>query len=319
MVIFRIIMKKSLLTVITMLLAFWVCGQQRPITSTYLYNGLLLNPAYAGSLNLFSATLTHRDQWINIDGAPSTQALTVHNSFQDNRVGVGLNILRDRIGVHEQIGVYASYAYKIHFAHGILSMGLQGGFDNRQSDLSQVNILDRNDPLFTNTSRLNPNFGTGLYYANPKVFLGVSIPYLLTPTVFNVDEINIATTAKADRFYYINGGGAFPISRFVIFNPSFLVRIQDRNPLGWDLTAQFIFDEVIYAGVSYRSQDSFVFLTQMVLNDNFRIGYAYDMITPDDDGRQGLSYFSPGSHEIMLNYRIKFRNTKKNPLCPVYY
>lgn len=314
MIIFKAIMKKSLLTILAVLCAIVVFGQQRPITSTYLYNGLLLNPAYAGSLNLFSATLTHRDQWVNIDGAPSTQALTVHNSFQDNRVGIGLNVVRDRIGVHEDIGVFASYAYKIHFAHGILSMGLQGGFNSRQSDFSELNILNPNDPLLTGqVSRMTPNFGTGVYYANPKVFFGVSVPYLLTPSIFTVDEISISSVGKADRFYYINGGGVIPLSRFVIFNPSFLVRVQDRAPLGYDLTAQFIFDEVIFAGISYRSQDSFVFLTQMVLNENFRIGYAYDTVTSD------LNQFSPGSHEIMLNYRIKFRNTRKNPLCPVYY
>lgn len=314
MIIFKARMKKSLLTLVGVLFTMLLFAQQRPITSTYLYNGLMLNPAYAGSLNLFSATLTHRDQWVNIDGAPSTQALTLHNSFQDNRVGVGLNIIRDQIGVHEDIGIFASYAYKIHFAHGILSMGLQGGINSRQSDFSELNLLYQNDPLLSGQlSRLTPNFGTGLYYANTKVFLGVSVPYLLTPTIFNVDELDVPTESKTDRYYYINGGGAFPISRFVIFNPSFLIRLQDRAPAGWDLTAQFIFDEVIYAGVSYRSQDSFIFITQMVLNENFRIGYAYDTVTSD------LNQFSPGSHEIMLNYRIKFRNTLKNPLCPVYY
>ncbi len=44
-------------------------AQQRPITGTYMFNGLLINPAYAGSLNLFSATFVNREQWVNIDNA----------------------------------------------------------------------------------------------------------------------------------------------------------------------------------------------------------------------------------------------------------
>ncbi len=305
-------MKKLLALIIIILTGAVAFGQQQPVYSTYLYNGLILNPAYAGSLDLFSVTVTHRDQWVNIDGAPVTQSFTAHNSFMDNRVGVGLTFVRDKIGVHDNLGIFASYAYKIHFAHGILSMGLQGGVYNQRSDFSQLNIRDRNDPLLTGQlNKMNPNFGTGLYYANPKVFFGISIPYILTPTVFNVDQID--ARSKADRYYYINGGAALPISEHVIFNPSFLLRMQDRAPFGYDLTMQFIFDEVIYAGVSYRSLDSFIFLAQMVLNENFRIGYAYDTVTSD------LNVYSPGSHEIMLNYRIKFRNTRKNPLCPVYY
>lgn len=314
MPIFTAIMKRSIIFLLLMG-AFGVAqAQQRPITSTYLYNGLLLNPAYAGSLNMFSATLTHRDQWVNIDGAPVTQAFTAHTSFMDNRIGAGLTVMRDQIGVHEEISIFGSYAYKIHFANGILSMGLQGGVENRNSDFSQLNIRDQNDPLLTGQlSRMRPNFGTGIYYANNKYFIGASMPQILAPQIFNVDEIDVISRARADRYYYINGGAAIPLNEYVIFNPSFLVRIQDRSPAGFDLTTQFIIDEVIYAGISYRSQDSFVFIAQMVLNDNFRIGYAYDTITSD------LNNYSPGSHEIMLNYRIKIRNARKNPLCPVYY
>jgi type IX secretion system PorP/SprF family membrane protein len=305
-------MKRILVIMLVVGLASAGIAQQRPISSTYLYNGMIINPAYAGSNNVFSATLTHRDQWVNIDGAPVTQSLTIQNSFLDNRIGAGITILRDQIGVHDELAISASYAYKIHFASGILSMGLSGGLENRKSDFSQLNIKDQNDFLLTGQiNRMRPNFGTGIYYANNKIFLGASMPQILRPNIYNVDEI--ASLARADRFYYINGGAAIPISQHVIFNPSFLLRIQDRSPAGFDLTAQFIFDEVIYAGVSYRSQDSFVAIAQMILNDNFRIGYAYDTVTSD------LSNYSPGSHEIMLNYRIKIRNAKKNPLCPVYY
>lgn len=305
-------MRKVILIISLIGFAAITYAQQRPITSTYLYNGLILNPAYAGSINMFSATLTHRDQWVNIDGAPSTQTFTAHTSFMDNRIGSGITIMRDRIGVHDEISLFGSYAYKIHFAHGILSMGLQGGVENRVSDFTELTLKDPNDPLLTGQiSKMRPNFGTGIYYANPKVFFGMSVPQIMRPSIFNVDDI--VSLARADRFYYINGGAALPMSKHVIFNPSFLVRVQDRQPAGFDLTAQFIIDEVIYAGMSYRSQDSFVFIAQMVLNDNFRIGYAYDTITSD------LNNYSPGSHEIMMNYRIKIKNARKNPLCPVYY
>lgn len=134
--------KKNLLTIVSSLfLCFSALGQGRPNFSTYVYNGLQINPAYAGSLNVFSATFTNRNQWLNVDGAPISQNLTAHNSFRENQIGIGLNVSRDAVGVHEQHNVYGSFAYKIRTEVGILAMGLQGGlskvFGLRTSQLVQ--------------------------------------------------------------------------------------------------------------------------------------------------------------------------------------
>ena len=45
-------------------------AQQQPVTDLYLFEGLVLNPAYAGSQVQFSTSLIHRDQWVNFPGAP---------------------------------------------------------------------------------------------------------------------------------------------------------------------------------------------------------------------------------------------------------
>ena len=65
---------RYLIAALMLTIASMAHGQQRPVTSTYMFNGLVLNPAYAGSLNVFSAVVTNRDQWINVDGAPIMQS-----------------------------------------------------------------------------------------------------------------------------------------------------------------------------------------------------------------------------------------------------
>ena len=287
-------------------------AQQRPVTSTYMFNGLALNPAYAGSLNLFSATFIHRKQWINVDGAPASNILAIHNSFLSNQIGVGLQVTKDEIGVHEETGVYGSYAYKIKTPAGILAFGLSGGFDNRRSDFSLLKIVDAGDPILSGTrSRFNPNFGAGIYFANPRMYLGVSVPYILENTLYIVE--NKKSQSKESRYYYGTGGLIMDIKANVKLAPSFLIRYQEQNRLGWDINAMIIFDGIAYAGVSYRNGDAFIFLAQMILNENFRIGYAYDINT------SAIANQSRGSHEILLNYRIKLRNYKKDPQCPVYF
>ena len=52
-----------------------VHAQQEVMTSQYMFNGLFLNPAYAGSHPYTSASLLHRDQWTGMAGAPTTSML----------------------------------------------------------------------------------------------------------------------------------------------------------------------------------------------------------------------------------------------------
>ncbi len=294
-------------------------GQGRPVFSTYVYNGLAINPAYAGSLNVFSAIFTNRSQWVNIEGAPELQSLTAHTAFYNNQIGAGLNVSRDAIGVHQQYSVYASGAYKIRMDKWILSMGLQGGFDYRGSDYAQLDIREPDDPLLSAfVSRFNPNFGTGLYLHNRDFFLGFSIPYILQPPIFNNSNLtntgdDLTSTGKQGRYYYINAGFVKDLNRNLKINPSILVRKQERDVWSFDANVNLIISEIVYAGLSYRHQDSFSVMTQLVLNENFRLGYAYDIPF------SGLNDFTYGSHEVFLNYRIKLKLHKKDGLCPVYF
>ncbi|MEO9805978.1 MAG: type IX secretion system membrane protein PorP/SprF [Reichenbachiella sp.] len=289
-------------------------AQQRPVFSTYPYNGLALNPAYAGSLNMFSAILTNRNQWVNIDGAPVYQSLTAHTTLREKNVGVGLNVVRDVVGVHEQYSVYGSFAYKIRMNRAILAMGIQGGFDQRSSNLDDINWFTQEDPLSVFTKSFNPNFGFGIYYANRDYFFGASIPYFLTPDVIDGGgDASIPSDGKASRYYYINAGFVKDLNRNLKISPSVLIRLQDNAPAAFDINVNFIINEIVYAGLSYRYQDSFSVMTQLVLNENFRIGYAYDIPT----GKLGT--FTAGSHEIFINYRIPLKFSKKDGLCPVYF
>ncbi len=305
-------MRKAALLVCSLVITISSFAQQRPVTSTYMFNGLALNPAYAGSLNLLSGIFIHRKQWINVEGAPTSQVFTVHNSFLSNQIGAGLMFTRDQIGVHQETSLYGSYAYKIKTTAGILALGLSGGFDNRRSDFNRLTVLNSDDPLLTGSaSRFNPNFGAGVYFANPRMYLGLSAPYILENSLYQVE--GTTTEARESRYYYMTGGVVFDLNRNIKLSPSALIRYQEQNRLGWDLNATVIFDEIAYAGISYRNGDAIVFLAQMILNENFRVGYSYDATT------SAQSEFSRGTHEILLNYRIKLRNYKHDPQCPVYF
>jgi type IX secretion system PorP/SprF family membrane protein len=311
-------MKKKYLIIWIAILGFvWVAkAQQRPFTSTYQYNQLLLNPAYAGSLDVLSVIGVHRTQWVNLPGAPQYSALSAHNSFAGNRIGAGFYLTKDAVGVHDDLAFYGSYAYKIATKIGILAMGVSGGFNSRVSDFNQVDLLDPNDPVLSGVRRrFSPNFGTGVYFANPNFYFGVSVPYILeNKTLDNVEFAINDEVSKETRYYYLTSGVIFPIGSNVKMAPAVLLRAVEESRPAWDVSVNLIFDDIAYIGTNVRNSGEITIMGQVILNENFRVGYAYDIITQRD--RRNIS---PGSHEILLNYRIKINNARKNPQCPVYF
>ncbi len=283
-------------------------AQQRPIFSQYMFNGLVLNPAYAGNQKQFNTSLLYRDQWVNLDGAPKTQSFITHTAFKDWPVGAGLILSRDQIGVHDDYSIYGSYSYKIKLLVGTLSMGLQAGFNYTISDFRKLNVIDLNDPTFSSRiTRFNPNFGTGAFFSNQTTYAGISVPYIINNKVY--DKEDIISQAQEARYYFLTGGHVFTLNEMLKLKPSTLIRVQEGQPLGVDLNANLFIDEVVNIGTSYRSGDSMIFLFEILLNNNFTFGYAYDRTISRIVG------YTDGTHELMLTYR---KSLGKGP-CHAYF
>lgn len=305
---------KILLIYIFIFVSTSVSGQQRPVISTYMFNGLVLNPAYAGSHHQISTSFLYRDQWVNMPGAPTTSVFTAHSAIDKKHIGVGLMVYNDKIGVHNETGAYASYAYRIKLRKqgDILSLGLQGGVLNRKSEFSGLNLHNKNDPNFSYDQIFSPNIGTGVYYYSNKVYLGASVPFILRNRFYSGIEDVGGKPGKEERHYYLTGGYIFPLNEHFKLKPSTLITLQENSPLRVDMNLNCIIKDIVSVGASYRSGDSFIFLTEMIFND-FRIGYAYDLVA------SGLNNFTRGSHEFMINYRFHLKGISSSIPCPSYF
>lgn len=287
-------------------------GQQQPVTDLYLFEGLALNPAFAGSQVQISASLIHRDQWINFPGAPTTTFLSAHSGFLKYKMGIGFFFARDQIGIHQDYSFYLAYAYKITMSNGTLSMGLQGGFNNISSNFDLLRLKDDSDRLLSGRETvLNPNFGAGLYWFNDKSNVGLSVPYILNSSITSNESV--LSEARRYRYYYLYGGHTFLISKNVEFKPSGLVRFQEGAPLSFDITGRFEFSDVVSAGMSYRGGDALIFILELKLHENLHFGYAYDYTLSE------IQTYSNGTHEFMLNYRYRIPKIHKGLECPSYF
>lgn len=268
----------------------------------YMFNGLALNPAYAGSHDALSLTALGRIQWVGIEGAPDTQTFSAHSPIAD-RSSLGLFLIHDNIGVTNQYGVYGSYAYRIPMGSGSLSMGLQFGFNHYSMNLNQV-TTKRPDQNFAmnDAGGLLPNFGAGLYYSTERFYLGASVPHILTNDFISSEVAD--ANARQFRHYFLTAGYVFDLGPSLKLKPNFLVKAVPGAPLAYDINANLLIKEVLWVGASYRVEDAVSFLVEMLLTPQLRLGYAYDYTTSE------LQNFNTGSHELMLNFRFAFDKSK---------
>ena len=116
----------------------------------------------------------------------------------------------------------------------------------------------------------------------------------------------------SDGITFFTTGYVFDLSPSVKFKPNILLKVVEGAPLEADINANFLFQEVLWLGVSYRSFDSFDAIIQLNVTEQFSIGYAYDFATTTD-----LKRLHSGSHELMLNYRLK--PPRRRMLTPRYF
>lgn len=303
-------------TLVVIYFLSWVvdsAAQQRPVQSLYMFDPILINPAYAGTQVQLSATAIYRNQWVNLEGAPKTMTASLHSGFLKAKMGLGIIFSNDQIGIHNDASIYGIYSYKIKLTPtSTISFGLQGGFNNLQSDYNKLNLKNPGDPNLSGVvTSFNPNVGSGLYYRNKSFYLSFSVPQLIKNKVFNTE--GSVSLSRQERYYYLLFGSTFKMSNKVKLFPSALIRFQDEAPVSIDINSTFVLYDAVGLGVSYRLEEGVVALFELQLNQNFHVGYAYDFTT------SALRQYSNGSHEIMVNYRVKIPKIHKGVECPAYW
>ena len=212
----------TILTLFTTLVVNQVYAQQDAQYTQYMYNTMSVNPAYAGSRDGLSALLLYRTQWVGLDGAPDTGTFNIHSPIdENNKIGLGLSIINDRIGPTQETYVDADFSYTINVSdEGRLALGLKAGghlLDVRYSELSQYNggdVLLQSDI----ENKFSPNFGAGVYYRKAdKWYLGLSVPNILETKHF--DESSLSTATERMNFYLI-GGYVFDINSDLKLKPA---------------------------------------------------------------------------------------------------
>ena len=295
--------------IVLLLLAihFNVHAQQQPLHTMFMYNKLLINPAYAGYHNHVCASAIVREQWIGFDGAPKTQSLSIHGPLSSQRIGIGMNLQRRSLGVSSSTTIDAIYDYRFPLGSGTLSLGVQASGRFLEVDYSDPAVktvqdigIDPGVEAIADNKFL-ANVGAGLYYYTPAFYVGLSAPRLMSS---DIDfEVNNLFTAKEQAHYYLMSGVALPLTYKLSFVPQVLFRYTNATPLSVDLNLGLRWREDYSFAVSFRKGDTDNDLLESVdvmasakVLRGLRIGAAYDFTLSE------LQHYSDGSIEVMIMY-----------------
>ena len=278
-----------------------IYSQQDPMYTHYMYNTLMVNPAYAGSRDAMTITGIHRSQWVNFKGAPIVQSITMHAPLKNNHLALGLSLLNDKIGTSNKTSIFGNFAYRMTLTEkSKLAFGLSAGANIYQANLSALDLNQSNDPAFQNNinNRVTPNFGFGAYYSRERFYAGISAPYLFQNNYSKIEQASANNLiGKEQRHYFFIAGAVINISDNLAFKPTTLVKATVAAPIQADLTASFIIMKKVLVGVMYRTGDAFGGLLGLNLTNQLHIGYSYDWSYGLKTGK-----YNQGSHEIVLRY-----------------
>ncbi len=280
----------------------WACtfsvqAQQELMISQYMFNGLFLNPAYAGSHPYASATALHRSQWVGMEGAPRTNLLGIDAPLGNNKMGLGFTFSHDMIGVSRDMEMAAHYAYRIRTGdNGHLAFGLKAGLSIYSARLGDLVYWDAQDAVYQTAidNATVGKFGFGLYWNDERSFIGISVPTITAADGSLTTDLATAPDHYFTQHYYLNAGHVIALNEDFDLKPSMLLKYQQKAPPEVDLNLNVLFKERFWLGAGYRTGDAVVGLVEFQVNHLMRVGYAYDLNT------SGLRQYNGGSHEVML-------------------
>jgi type IX secretion system PorP/SprF family membrane protein len=301
------LMRKVVIFLLVLFTAGMMNAQQEALYTQFMFNKLSLNPAFAGNGDALCFTGIVREHWIGFPGTSKVQALSVNfPTLANDRVGLGLNISRQSIGVQQKLTLEGAYAYRFPLAGGNFSMGISVSGRQYNSDFSDPD-LQLIHPFYDDAaiedgkySKTVFNAGFGVYYNNDNFYIGAGIPRLIRA---DIDFSESLVNSIEVRHMYLMSGLALSLNNSLVFMPQVFVKFAENSPIDVDYNLGLELDQKYYGAMTIRmggSQSDFAesidLLLGLQLNRSLFLGMAYDItLSP-------IRKYESGSVEILLHY-----------------
>ncbi|MGD1846066.1 MAG: PorP/SprF family type IX secretion system membrane protein [Salibacteraceae bacterium] len=307
-------MKNRILTILFFLGSLIPAVAQQQAQSSFDHvNAFNLNKAYAGLDSCMHVFLQHKQQWAGVDGAPVNTQFQGHLPIQNN-MGVGLSAGSWKAGLLRSTHIAATLAKHLDVQSKYrVGAALSLGYAQHNFNVEDVVAFD-ND-AYLGQSAVN---GGGVYadlnflFAYDRIEVGVALPRLFNSAI-NLDVPEENNEFNPEGYLNVHGAYGFTLNSQWDLRPMAIYRSIPTNGAMVDIKAGLQYQKMLELNLGYRTNSGILAALDVMLNNGFRFGYAYDA------GLTRLNGISGGSHEFLVGYRMcKPKREKKAPE-PVYY
>jgi type IX secretion system PorP/SprF family membrane protein len=275
-----------------------VYSQISPSSSMFFVNLYQINPSYAGLQGLPVFNLSHRQQWVGIDGAPVTSRLTFDMPIKYG-VSAGAEIYSDTRSILRTTSATFTFGYAVQFSpKDILRFGLSGGVGFRNIDFDQVE--NPNDPALQdaidNNVFLDGNFG--ISYQSGYFLFGIALPNFFEPNLNNTTSFENGKFAPLDEILFNASYRFYFALDDMFFEPSLIYRFNQVMPDQFEVAGIFYLRNLLWFGGSYRQDYGATAMLGLTIKKQFMIGYGYGI------GSAKLPGIGASTHEIHLSLTL---------------
>ena len=301
----------------------WIIGvssssvaQFVPTRSNYLMTLFMDHPAAAGNKDCLDMRMGHRNQWVGFPSAPTNSYLSLTGRIGDSPrfvQGIGVRLENDLAGAWGSTAASIAYSHKLKLSKGgWISGGFALGISQYRlniGDLDFPDVATSGDPavLGATSQIVFPIIDAGFWYQDKKSFGGLS---LLNVTSANLNELT--TGSKAAMVVVATGGTSLSLDGNMLFRPSVNIRYARGLPACFELNGAIVFDDMIVAGLGYRSQSALVATLQLSIFNYMKLGYSYDI------NISNLNIVSPNSHELTIAFSVCENSVNSAYACPAF-
>ena len=307
-------------TVLLLFATFQIFAQQLPVTSHYVYNPYLYNPARTGQNDFGSININFKKQWLNMPQSPITGILTgetrLSGKFFKN-MGVGGMIYTDQMHIIDKIGGMATYAYHIPFGDQVkfphrFSAGISLGVLYQRFNFNDATVINSNDMqvLAESSNGTTFDFSVGVDYQFRNLHIGASMLQGLNNSLKfinpnNDNDIQFINTrhyifTASYRFNLLNVG-----ANKLFVEPTAMGRYIDGLPFQGEGTLLLGVSNIGFVGAGYRSSNTETATSALSFTAGFEIAKKVHLIYTIDLGvGQDFSNSLGTQHEFMISYKF---------------
>jgi type IX secretion system PorP/SprF family membrane protein len=293
-------------------------AQNEMLYSNSIVGDEFLNPAF-NSINGFPTIgIMEFQQWGNsVDGAPKSMAVTSFAPVGKLGLGLGINIVGERIGLRRNTLINANISQKVRLANNsLLSLGV--GFGIQRNEFDEKKIITQYGPQVLHDFNYDKTFNqlsVGIVFRQGWYYCGMSSNVLLKKSLKSKLLPGIDLTSGAILKY----GNFSVLPRIGYSYYQIKEKVEKASTIQYaknsvrvlKTSCGLVYDDKLQISTSHWLNHSHSFALDVIIQKKMKIGYVYEIGVGD-----GINRYNSRGVRLSIDFSGKHRNRRYmfNPL-----